>query len=101
MATNPISTELRFRLTLYVVLLSSGSFTFPFHKCAALLSARGQIISDRFDLSIDTPAGNAKKAAERRRMMLNAATAPPDSNLNIIASNLLWTQRPTKLRCKA
>jgi hypothetical protein len=86
MATNPISTELRFRLKLYVVPLSSGPLTFPFHKCAALLSAQGQIISDRFDLSIDTPLGNAKKAAERRRMILNAATAPPDSNFNIIAS---------------
>jgi hypothetical protein len=66
MATDPISHALQFNLKLYLAPLDNTPLTFPFHRCQAVLSYNGNTISDKFDISLDTPKGKLIKKQERQ-----------------------------------
>jgi hypothetical protein len=68
---NPPGTVLRFNLQVYVIPRTDIPITFPFHKCEARLSSAGTLISDRFDIKMDTPSGKLSREKNKWRVASN------------------------------
>jgi len=81
------TSQLRFNLKVYIVPNNNSPLTFPFHKGTAILRSGGKLISDRFEIRMDTPMGKGAKRAEHRRMMFasNVVEAPV-SHINVNAA---------------